>query len=146
MAERIEALTESHIDECANLIVSAFNAEPWNESWTFDTAKKTLDQTLRVPGFLGFVSVEDEVMGFAMGCCEQDDKKEVFYLNTLCVRPDVQGKGVGSRLLDHLKVELGKSGISTIYLITHRDTPAESFYKKNEYRVSSKDIVMVCEW
>lgn len=146
MAERIEPLEESHLDACAHLLVSAFNAAPWNESWSFDTAKKTLYQTLEAPGFLGFVSVEDEIMGFATGCCEQDDTKEVFYLDTLCVRLDMQGKGEGSRLLEHLKGHLEKSGINTIYLITHRDTPAESFYKKNGYQVSGKDIVMICEW
>ena len=146
MAERIEPLTQSHLNECAHLIVSAFNIEPWNENWTFDTAQKTLYQTLEAPGFMGFVSVEDEIMGFATGCCEQDDKKEVFYLETLCVRPDIQGKGVGSRLLGHLKGRLDKSGVNTIYLITHKGTPAESFYKKNGYRVSEEDIVMICEW
>ena len=146
MAEHIEPLAESHLNECAQLIVSAFNAEPWNESWTFDTAKKTLDQTLGTPGFLGFVSVEDEILAFATGCCEQDDKKEVFYLDTLCVRPGVQGSGVGSRLLEHLKGHLEQRGVNSIYLITHRDTPAESFYKKNGYRVSNEDIVMICEW
>ena len=95
---------------------------------------------------MGFVAVEDEVMGFATGCCEQDDTQEIFYLETLCVRPDSQGRGVGSRLLEHLKGELRKSEINTIYLITHKGTPAESFYKKNGYKVSEKDIVMICEW
>ncbi len=146
MAERIEPLTESHLNECAHLIVSAFNAEPWNENWTLDTARKTLDQTLEGPGFVGFVSVADEVTGFATGCPEQEDTQEVFYLETLCVKPDMQGRGVGSRLLEHLKGHLDKSGISTIYLITHKGTPAESFYKKNGYRVSEKDIVMIYEW
>lgn len=112
MMERIKEFKEEHLDECAHLIVSAFNIEPWNENWTFDTAKKTLYQTLEAPGFMGFVSAEDEIMGFATGCCEQDDKKEVFYLDTLCVKPDVQGKGVGSRLLEHLKGHLEKSGIN----------------------------------
>lgn len=146
MVEHIESFSKSHLDECAHLIVSAFNIEPWNENWTFDTAQKTLYQTLEAPGFVGFVSVADEVMGFATGCREQDDTTEVFYLDTLCVKPDVQGRGVGSRLLEHLKEHLEQSRISTIYLITHRGTPAESFYKKNGYRVSNKDIVMVCEW
>ena len=146
MSERIEAFETEHLDECAHLIVSAFNIEPWNESWTFDTAQKTLYQTLEAPGFIGVVSVADEVMGFATGCCEQDDTKEVFYLETLCVKPDMQGRGVGSRLLEHLKGHLEKRGINTVYLITHRDTPAESFYKKNGYRVSEEDIVMICEW
>ena len=146
MAERIEALTQSHLDECANLIVSTFNAGPWNDRWTLDRAKKALTWTLEVPGFLGLVSLDDEVLGFVTGYREPDDVRDVFYLNALCVRLGMQGSGVGSRLLEHLKDELEMSGVSTIYLITHKDTPAESFYKKNGCRVSEKDLVMVCEW
>ena len=34
MAERIEAFKPHHLDECAHLLVSTFNAEPWNDRWT----------------------------------------------------------------------------------------------------------------
>ncbi len=146
MVEHIESFNESHLDECAHLIVSTFNAGPWNDRWTLDRAKKSLTWTLEVPGFVGLVSLDDEVMGFATGYREPDDVCDVFYLNALCVRPDKQGRGVGSRLLEHLKEHVEKSGINTIYLITHKGTPAESFYKKNGYRVSEEDIVMICEW
>jgi hypothetical protein len=30
MAERIEAFKEDHLDECADLLVSTFNSEPWS--------------------------------------------------------------------------------------------------------------------
>ena len=49
MAERIEALREEHLDECAHLYVSTFNAEPWNQRWTLETANKKLAWTLGVP-------------------------------------------------------------------------------------------------
>ena len=54
----------------------------------------------------------------------------------------MQGTGVGSRLLGRLKEHLGEGGVNTIYLITHEGTPAEAFYRKNGYSVSSEDIVM----
>ena len=38
MSERIEAFTADHLDECANLLMVTFNAEPWNDSYTYDTA------------------------------------------------------------------------------------------------------------
>ena len=50
--ERIEILKEDHLNECAHLLVSAFNTEPWNEHWTFDTVRKELawiDLTPREP-------------------------------------------------------------------------------------------------
>jgi N-acetylglutamate synthase-like GNAT family acetyltransferase len=53
---------------------------------------------------------------------------------------------VGSRLLERLRGHLDKSGLNTIYLTTHKGTPAESFYRKHGYKVSDEDIVMTHEW
>jgi aminoglycoside 6'-N-acetyltransferase I len=146
MAERIEAFKKDHLDECADLLVATFNAEPWNAKYTLHTAKKELAWILSVPGFVGLVSVTDEVVAFATGYREPDDQREVFYLKTFCVKPDAQGTGVGSRLIGQLKEYLGKSGVNTIYLTTHKGTPAESFYRKNGYTIKSEDIVMTHEW
>lgn len=146
MTERIEVFEKEHLDECANVLISAFNSEPWNENWTFASAKKEL-KTQSLPWAIGFVSVDgEEVLGFVEGCREQDGEREVFYLETLCVKPNAQGSGIGSRLLQHLKKELEQTSINTIYLITHRGTPAEALYKKNGYRVSDEDVVMIHEW
>lgn len=88
----------------------------------------------------------DGVEAFAVGYIEQDDEREIFCLKTLCVRPDAQGRGVGSRLMQLLKDKLGKMGVNFIYLTTHKETPAESFYKKIGYRVSHEDVIMIHEW
>ena len=146
MAERIENLRKDHLDECAHLLASAFNAEPWNANYTFDTAKKELAWTLDVPGFVGLVALDEGVVAFTVGYIEQDDEREIFCLKTLCVRPDAQGKGVGSRLMQRLKEKLEKMGVNLIYLTTHKGTPAESFYKKIGYKVSDEDVVMTHEW
>ncbi len=146
MTEHIEAFREDYLDECAHLLVSTFNAEPWNSNWTLDTAKKELTWTMGVPGFVGLVSIADGVKAFATGYREPDDTKDVFYLKTFCVRPEAQGTGVGSRLIASLKEYLGRNGVNTIYLITNKGTPAETFYKKNGYTVNAEDIVMTYEW
>ncbi len=146
MAERVENLRKDHLDECAHLLVSGFNAEPWNANYTFDTAKKELAWTLEVPGFVGLVALDEGVVAFAAGYIEQDDEREIFCLKTLCVRPEAQGKGVGSRLMQRLKEKLEKMGVNLIYLTTRKGTPAESFYKKLGYMVSDEDVVMTHEW
>jgi aminoglycoside 6'-N-acetyltransferase I len=146
MAEWIEGFRRDHLEECARLLVATFNAEPWNDEWTLDTAKKELTWTMGVPGFVGLVSLDEGVVAFATGYREPDDRREVFYLKTFCVKPDAQGTGVGSRLLGYLREHLDKGGVNTIYLITHRGTPAEAFYRKNGYTVNPEDIVMTYEW
>ena len=145
-AGRISALTEEHLDGCAEVLVSAFKAEPWNENWTLETARKELRWTIDTPGFLGFVYLEERVMGFATGYREYDADATIFYLRTLCVSPAFQRKGIGSKLMRRLKETLTEMGIRSVYLLTDRGTPAETFYEKNGYRVSPQDILMFHEW
>lgn len=142
----ITALTEEHVDGCVRLLVSAFNAEPWNERWTLGMAREEILWTLGVPGFLGFVCGAGEPVGFAAGYREYADDGETFYLRVICVRPDSQGKGVGGRLLRRLEETLTGMGVRSIYLLTDRGTPAEAFYVKHGYEVSPRDVVMVHEW
>ena len=113
MMEWIEPLTEEHLEECAHLLVSAFNSEPWNESWTLETAKEELRWTLDVPGYEGFVSRGERISGFATGYREQDDGRRVFYLRLLCVEPKIQGQGVGRRLVRHLEETLTWPGFTS---------------------------------
>ncbi len=142
MAERTEALKVEHLDDCAHLLLTTFNAEPWNDSYTHDTEKAQLAWHLEVPGCVGLVSVNDGIVAFAIGYREPTDVGDVFHLSIFCVRPDFQRTGVGTRLLHALEERLRKTGVSTIYLGTNRGTPAEAFYRKHGYRVSDEEIEM----
>jgi aminoglycoside 6'-N-acetyltransferase I len=142
MAERIEAFGEDHLDGSAELLVAAFNAEPWNDSYTHDTAKAQLAWHLGVPGFLGLVSVKDGIVAFAVGYREPMDEGNVFHLSIFCVRPDVHRSGVGTRLLRTLEESLRQAGVGTVYLGTHKGTPAEAFYRKHGYTVIDEEIEM----
>ena len=142
MSERIETFEIDHLDDCAHLFMTAFNAEPWNDSYTLDTAKKQLAWHLEVPGCVGLVTVSDGIVAFAVGYREPTDVGDVFHLSIFCVRPDAQRTGVGSRLLNRLAERLGKSGVNSIYLGTNKGTPAEAFYRKHGYKVSDEEIEM----
>jgi GNAT superfamily N-acetyltransferase len=87
-----------------------FNAEPWNDKYTLDTAKEQLVWHLRVPGCEGLVSVSDGIVALAIGYGLPTDVEHVFNLSIFCVRPDVQRTGVGTRLLWNLEERLGKTG------------------------------------
>ena len=142
MDERIETFDVEHLDDCAHLFMIAFNAEPWNDEYTLDTAKKQLAWHLEVPGCVGLVSLNDGIVAFALGYREPTDVGDVFHLSIFCVRPDAQRTGVGSRLLWHLEERLRDTGIRTVYLGTRKGTPAEDFYRKNGYGVNAEDIEM----
>jgi len=142
MSERIEALTADRLDECANLLVTTFNAEPWNDSYTHGTAKAQLAWHLVVPRCLVLVSCTDGIVAFALGYREPTDVGDVYNLSIFCVRPDVQRTEVGTRLLRTLEESLIKAGVKTVYLGTRRGTPAEAFYAKHGARASAEDIEM----
>ena len=88
------------------------------------------------------VYVNDGIVAFAIGYREPTDVGDVFNLSVFCVRSDAQRTGVGSRLLWHLEERLRDTGVKTVYLGTHRGTPAEAFYEKYGYRASVEDIEM----
>ena len=142
MAERIEAFKVEHLDDCAHLFMTAFNAEPWNDKYTPDTAKKQLEWHLEGPGCVGFLSINDGIVAFALGYREPTDVGDVFHLSIFCVRPDAQRTGVGTRLLRHLEDRLREIGVTTVYLGTNKGTRAEAFYRKHGYEVSNEEIEM----
>ncbi len=91
--ERFEALSEERLDECARVLISASNEQPWNERWTPETARAELLWIMSTPKFLGFASFDGEMCGFAARYREQEDDRQVFYLRTLRMRPGRGGRG-----------------------------------------------------
>ena len=81
-------------------------------------------------------------MGLVAGYCERDASGHVFYLKEMCVCADRQRQGIGARLLAALEEQLQKGGVRQIYLLTHRDGPAEAFYAANGFRTSERMALM----
>jgi len=135
--------TAEHLDSCAGLYLDVFNGEPWNDHWTFETARKRLLDMLHTPGFAGLVAWDDGPVAFAAGYREQWQERTVYFLKEMCVRADLQGKGIGTALLEHLESELSSRwGVSSVYLLTMRGDQADAFYSKNGYRANERMILM----
>ncbi|MEW5323804.1 hypothetical protein V2J23_17295 [Geobacillus thermoleovorans] len=54
MAETVVPITTDNLEQCIELYIKVFNSEPWNESWTYETAKERLTDLLHTPKFTGF--------------------------------------------------------------------------------------------
>ena len=144
MSEDIFLFTQKHLDECASLFIEVFNNQPWNESWTFETAQSLLSQILNTPGFIGLIlRKQGKILGFVIGCCEQRDKSKNFYLKEICVSSNEQRRGIGSELIRHLMNQLKETGVNSVYLLTMKDEYIKEFYLKNGFQVSQRMIMMI---
>jgi aminoglycoside 6'-N-acetyltransferase I len=67
---------------------------------------------------------------------------EEYYIEEMFVRASVQGKGIGSRLLDYVESELKKEMVQAITLAPNSDMPAREFYAKNGFHPVDDPVFM----
>lgn len=143
MAETIVPFTIDKMEHCIELYINVFNSEPWNETWTYQTAKERLTDLLHTPKFFGFLLYDNSnLIGFIAGNSKRSYTGLTFYLAELCINNKIQGKGYGSKLLLYLEAELKKRRIQSLYLLTENGGLAESFYLKHDYAINENRIVM----
>src|SRR5690348_805172 len=125
-------ISSDDLDALAEVYVKAFNAPPWNDGWTILAACERLSRFVITEGSYGVVAQEDGVvLGFALGRLERWIDGEHFHLKEMCVTPERQRSGVGSRILDALTSRLTQLGVSAVYLETLPHTQAAMFYERH---------------
>ena len=134
----IENMTKERIVDYAELYMSVFNASPWNDSWSEDTAHCRISEMMSADTFIGKAAYIDDVpVGFIIGQREQGDISVQFCLKEFCVRTSEQSKGIGTSLLNALKADLKEQGITHIYLITSHGENTEGFYQRRGFKTVS---------
>ncbi|HQQ88641.1 MAG TPA: GNAT family N-acetyltransferase [Oscillospiraceae bacterium] len=125
-------MRESDLPELGRLYAGAFNAAPWFDKWTEETAARRISDILHTPGAFGLVAEEDGVLtGMAAGAAEQYFDGVVFQLKELCVRCDLRRHGIGTALMAELEKRLRGMGIRSALLFTsEEDLP---FYRIQGY-------------
>jgi len=73
-------------------------------------------QALVRQGVVSVACQQDQIVGVLVLLVTEDG----FCIETIAVRPNAQGLGIGSRLLVFAEVMARKSGYSSIYLSTHK--------------------------
>jgi aminoglycoside 6'-N-acetyltransferase I len=129
--------------DCASFFVEAFNAPPWNEGWTADSALQRLADCARTPHFLGLIAEDGaEIVGMAFGYSQRYQEEMHYFLLEFCVANSRQREGIGGSLLKELHRRLQAAGVSRIYTLTGRETPGQAFYEKEGFYVSPKMVMM----
>ncbi|MEN0056132.1 MAG: GNAT family N-acetyltransferase [Mucilaginibacter sp.] len=134
------------LEQCAEIYPAAYNAEPWNDNWTTETAKALLTCYYCTPNFMGWVARRNGVIiGCAIGNMEPYYNGNIFILKELFVKVSAQGSGVGRSLIIVIKEEMKKIDIKTVMLFTRR--PLFDFYIKSGFQEMEEAGTMVyaCE-
>ena len=140
---KITDMELSHIAEYAELFVSVFNAEPWNDSWTKETAQIRIENMMKTDTFIGkALYAGNDLKGLIWGQKKQHYNGTHFHIEEFCVKTPEQNKGFGSKLLKALEEALSEIGVSNIYLITSKGDKTEGYYSKRGF-VSSDNMVLM---
>lgn len=141
--EFIENFEYDYLDECVNLYISAFNREPWNDKWDFNTANKRLQDIYKAPNFKGLVCMKDDkIVGVIMGNYEQWYEGLHYNIKEFFIDINNQKSGIGSKMLQHLESYLKKRNVNTIHLFTAKDYKTEGFYLRNGYEIPTTMTMM----
>ncbi len=145
MKREYKSLESSLYDECAKQLVAAFKEAPWNEDWTYEEAYTRIDEIMCSRVSRGYVICEDNhVVAMACGRIMTYQSNKEFWIDELSVHPHVQSGGLGSSLLNFIKNEVTKEGITHICLNTTKGFPCVDFYKKNEFKTQENNEFMYC--
>lgn len=144
LPDHVIPLQDASVDACARLYMSVFNAEPYLDSWTEQTARKRILELVGTPGFVGYAHIEDDKpVGMIMGYTRQWYNGLSFDLQDVCVDLEYQGRGIGTGLCNHLEKVLISRGVNRAFLLTLRGGPGDIFYSKRGYQRASRTMVMV---
>lgn len=72
-------------------------------------------------------------------------ERDYFRIEDICVRPDMQRKGIGKELLRKITLELKNKNMDSIILNTIRDFPAYKFYLMNGFKEIGSSSTMYLE-
>lgn len=103
------------------LVNSAYRGDSSRQGWTTEadlldgtrTDTAAIEEMISTPDLTLLKYVED---GKILGCVELRKEKEKLYLGMLTVQPDLQGKGIGKKLLRASEAEARKQGCRGIFM------------------------------
>lgn len=142
MEDKLTLLDESFIEKMADLFKKAFAGEPWNDDWS--DRVQLLEYVKEISGgynALNYGIVRDgKLVAMTLGMVRHWWEGTNYNIEELCVDPDFQGQGIGSRLLKLVEEEIKQKGFHGIFLQTDSDKPAFKFYTKNGFNNLEKHV------
>lgn len=140
----IQYLQKEQIKAAANLYISVFSQEPWNEEYeSFEQVERLIKNFMAETCYLNFVALEKgELIGLCLGLKKPWINGIEYYIDEFCIKTDLQGRGIGSCFLTEIEAKIRKLGMDGLMLNTEKGVPAAQFYLKNGFHQLSGLIVL----
>ena len=140
---KIDEIMSNDINECAELYVTVFSSEPWNEPINQIMAMQRLLFLLSTPNAISKkYIIENKIIGYWIGYIEPLSDFNVLFIKEVLVHPSMQGKGIGKKLMDSAEKYALEKKCKTISLHTGRNTNAYFFYGKIGYKLTDELVCM----
>lgn len=142
---KIRKFNSKDLDNCAKLFKKVFSSDPWYDEWkSLEQARNYLGELIKNPAFEGFVSCEgSHIVAVCLGHNRSWWNGQEFFVDEFFVENEMQGNGIGTKLLDNVSNYLLGAGYVRLTLLTNKEILAEDFYLKNGFYNNQKRTVMV---
>ncbi len=125
---------DQDLEQATKGYMETFAQEPWNEQWPKELAQTRLSELLSGPQGRGYVCFLDgKLAGVMCGRLITFLHGREYFIDEFFVLSGMQGKGIGTAMIEHAKQELKAEGFVNIVLNTEKGYPAERFYLKNGF-------------
>jgi GNAT superfamily N-acetyltransferase len=139
----IRPYVNGDLSGCVQLLMAAYNGEPWRNHWTEETGSMYLGEYAGSAQFVGWVALEEgRLAGALFGHRKVWWTQDELFVDELFVHPDFQGRGHGRRLLQTAEEHCVKNGLAGVTLLTDRHMPSLAFYQQNGYSAGDHVIFM----
>lgn len=140
----VTRMEENMIEESVDLFISTFSREPWNDVYeSREQVRQFFKNHFANNYFLGYViSVDGRIKGLSIGMKKPWIEGLEYYIDEFCIDYNLQGKGLGSKFIKEIEIDIKKEGLNGILLNTENDFPSFKFYKKNGFKSLGDLVVM----
>ena len=133
---------KENISGCAEVYVSAYGAEPWNEVYEKSEVEKYISDYLGSKTKFCFAAAQNErIIGVALCIVVPSIDAPFLRIEDFCISAEEQGRGLGTEFIKLIAEEAKKLGCDSILLGTQKNYPSYKFYIKNGF--SEVDSVLL---
>ena len=134
--EEFIVLDDSRLAEMAQLYKMSFAGEPWNDDWSHPVQLSAYIKEISGGyGALNFgLLIDGKLAAMSLGMIRHWWQGTNYNIEELCVNPDLQGRGIGTRFMGLIEKKIKEKGLCGIFLQTDNDKPSYRFYLKNGFK------------